>query len=225
MRQCTLFKRSPGVDSWPVCLDTRTLIRSSISSVRSRRCTAGATTLGTSRPPRCFRDRTALREAAWPPGYFHDDHTHRDRGAPPRHECSAGVQQETARPPLRHLRSRCRRIGDHPTAAGPRCPRHCRRRSKRLPVARRRYAYPTRRWIRRTLNPRGVTAPLKQALAGADFSSSQRAPLLDATYRDDGRRGIVFALSNPDPEVYPLEARHHAAVGVPRGAVTSPPDQ
>ena len=73
---------------------------------------------------------------------------------------------------------------------------------------------PTRRWIAENTTPRGVTGSLKQALADAEVFIGVSAPrLLDgddiATMAD---RAIVFALSNPDPEVDPLEARKHAAV-------------
>src|SRR6201999_1101907 len=75
------------------------------------------------------------------------------------------------------------------------------------------YADPTRRWIAENTNPRGVTGSLKQALADADVFIGVSAPrLLDgdniATMAD---QAIVFALSNPDPEVDPLEAGGGAA--------------
>ncbi|WP_258347408.1 NAD(P)-dependent malic enzyme [Saccharopolyspora gregorii] len=62
-------------------------------------------------------------------------------------------------------------------------------------------------------NPRGITGGLENALDGADVligvSAGQIPEELVATMADDA---IVFALSNPDPEVHPDVARKHAAV-------------
>ncbi|MEU6131983.1 malic enzyme-like NAD(P)-binding protein [Saccharopolyspora sp. NPDC047091] len=62
-------------------------------------------------------------------------------------------------------------------------------------------------------NPRGITGGLENALDGADVligvSAGQIPEELVATMADDA---IVFALSNPDPEVHPDVARRHAAV-------------
>ncbi|MWB99485.1 NAD(P)-dependent malic enzyme [Agromyces seonyuensis] len=62
-------------------------------------------------------------------------------------------------------------------------------------------------------NPRELAGGLAEALAGADVfigvSSSTVAEELLATMSDDA---IVFALSNPDPEVHPDVAARHARV-------------
>ncbi|GAB2664788.1 NADP-dependent malic enzyme [Saccharopolyspora gloriosae] len=62
-------------------------------------------------------------------------------------------------------------------------------------------------------NPRGITGGLESALDGADVligvSAGQIPEELVATMADDA---IVFALSNPDPEVHPEVAGRHAAV-------------
>jgi malate dehydrogenase (oxaloacetate-decarboxylating) len=62
-------------------------------------------------------------------------------------------------------------------------------------------------------NPRGVTGGTAEALAGADVFigvSSSTVPEEHLAGMTDG--AIVFALSNPDPEVAPDVARRHAAV-------------
>lgn len=62
-------------------------------------------------------------------------------------------------------------------------------------------------------NPRGVTGGVAEALAGADvfvgLSSSTLPEELLATMAPEG---MVFALSNPDPEVHPEVAARHAAI-------------
>ncbi|MDQ4489197.1 NADP-dependent malic enzyme [Sinomonas sp. ASV486] len=62
-------------------------------------------------------------------------------------------------------------------------------------------------------NPRGVAGGIAQALEGADVFigvSSSKVPEEDIARMAEG--AIVFALSNPDPEVAPDVARRHAAV-------------
>ncbi|GAB08550.1 malate dehydrogenase [Gordonia araii NBRC 100433] len=62
-------------------------------------------------------------------------------------------------------------------------------------------------------NPRRLTGGATEALAGADVflgvSAGTIAEDLIASMNDDA---IVFALSNPDPEIHPDVARKHAAV-------------
>ncbi len=62
-------------------------------------------------------------------------------------------------------------------------------------------------------NPRGLVGGAAEALAGADVFLGVSAGLIDEAYiasmNDDA---IVFALSNPDPEIHPDVAAEHAAV-------------
>lgn len=62
-------------------------------------------------------------------------------------------------------------------------------------------------------NPRALTGGVAEAVAGADMFLGLSAGLVPeeiiATMAPDG---IVFALSNPDPEIHPDAARRHAAV-------------
>ncbi|GEE01404.1 putative malate dehydrogenase [Gordonia spumicola] len=62
-------------------------------------------------------------------------------------------------------------------------------------------------------NPRGLTGGAAEALDGADVFLGVSAGLIDesfiASMNDDA---IVFALSNPDPEIHPETAKKHAAV-------------
>jgi malate dehydrogenase (oxaloacetate-decarboxylating) len=62
-------------------------------------------------------------------------------------------------------------------------------------------------------NPRGVTGGLAAALEGADvFVGLSSAKLPEELLARMAREAIVFALSNPDPEIHPDVARRHAAI-------------
>jgi len=72
---------------------------------------------------------------------------------------------------------------------------------------------PVKADLARRTNPRGLTGGMAEALAGADVFLGVSAGLvpedLIATMAPDC---IVFALSNPDPEIHPDVARKYAAV-------------
>ena len=71
-----------------------------------------------------------------------------------------------------------------------------------------------RRWIADTTNPRGAQGTLAEMLVDADVFIGVSAPNL-LTGEDIARmapKAIVFALSNPDPEVDPFAASQHAAI-------------
>jgi malate dehydrogenase (oxaloacetate-decarboxylating) len=62
-------------------------------------------------------------------------------------------------------------------------------------------------------NPRGVTGGLEEAIEGADvFVGLSCAKVPEELLARMARDAIVFALSNPDPEVHPDVARRHAAI-------------
>ncbi|MBN9754154.1 MULTISPECIES: NADP-dependent malic enzyme [unclassified Pseudonocardia] len=62
-------------------------------------------------------------------------------------------------------------------------------------------------------NPRGVTGGVAEALAGADvFVGLSSATLPEELLATMAPEGMVFALSNPDPEVHPEVAARHAAI-------------
>ncbi|MFJ4211075.1 NADP-dependent malic enzyme [Paenarthrobacter sp. NPDC089675] len=68
------------------------------------------------------------------------------------------------------------------------------------------------RFAQRT-NPRGVTGGPAEALTGADvFVGVSSSKLAEEHLQLMNDQSIVFALSNPDPEVLPEVARKHAAV-------------
>ncbi len=62
-------------------------------------------------------------------------------------------------------------------------------------------------------NPRGLTGGIAEALAGADVFMGVSAGLVPETLiATMTPGGIVFAMSNPDPEIHPDVARKYAAV-------------
>ena len=62
-------------------------------------------------------------------------------------------------------------------------------------------------------NPRGVTGGIAEALDGADvFVGLSSATLPEELLATMAPEGMVFALSNPDPEVHPDVAARHAAI-------------
>jgi malate dehydrogenase (oxaloacetate-decarboxylating) len=62
-------------------------------------------------------------------------------------------------------------------------------------------------------NPRGITGGIAEALDGADVFLGVSAGLVpEELIATMAPAGIVFALSNPDPEIHPDAARKHAAV-------------
>ena len=62
-------------------------------------------------------------------------------------------------------------------------------------------------------NPRGLTGGLAEALAGADVFMGVSAGLVpEELIATMAPKGIVFAMSNPDPEIHPDLARKYAAV-------------
>jgi malate dehydrogenase (oxaloacetate-decarboxylating) len=62
-------------------------------------------------------------------------------------------------------------------------------------------------------NPRGVAGGIAEAMAGADvFVGLSSATLPDELLATMAPEAIVFALSNPDPEVHPAVAARHAAI-------------
>ncbi|RRQ29848.1 NADP-dependent malic enzyme [Rhodococcus sp. Eu-32] len=62
-------------------------------------------------------------------------------------------------------------------------------------------------------NPRGVTGTAADALAGADVFLGVSAGQIDETYiASMAPESIVFALSNPDPEIHPDRAAQYASI-------------
>jgi malate dehydrogenase (oxaloacetate-decarboxylating) len=211
--KAALFKHFAGVDAWPVCLDTQ----DTDQIVEIVRCLApqyGGVNLEDIAAPRCFEIEARLREMLDIP-VFHDD------------------QHGTAIVVLAALTNALRVVGKTPAecrvvvsgvgAAGRAiiqllhhegftdivgCDRHGAVRPDNPNLDN------FRRWIADNTNPRGAQGTLAEMIVDADVFIGVSAPNLltgdDIAKMAD--KAIVFALSNPDPEVDPFEAAAHAAI-------------
>jgi malate dehydrogenase (oxaloacetate-decarboxylating) len=73
---------------------------------------------------------------------------------------------------------------------------------------------PTKQWIAEHTNELGFAGSLADAVAGADVFIGVSGPnlLTGEAIAKMGEQAIVFALSNPDPEIDPVAAGRSAAV-------------
>jgi malate dehydrogenase (oxaloacetate-decarboxylating) len=207
-----LFRVFGGLDSIPIVLDT-TDIDEIVETVVRLRPTFGAVNLEDVSAPRCFELERRLIEALDCP-VMHDD------------------QHGTAIVVLAALRGACTVLRRDITrlrvvvagagAAGVACAKILiasgvrditMTDSKGIMHAGRDGLNPVKAELAAITNPRGLTGELPQALADADVLLG----LSGATVSEDAVAGmapesIVFALSNPDPEIHPHVAAKHAAV-------------
>ena len=211
--KAALFKQFAGVDAWPVVLDTKD-VDMIVEIVRAISPGYGGINLEDISAPRCFEIERRLRDMLDIP-VFHDD------------------QHGTAIVVLAALTNALRVVKKSPSevkvvisgvgAAGHAiitllnqqgytdiigCDRHGAINPDNPNLDQ------FRRWIADNTNPRQRQGTLREVLAGADVFIGVSAPNL-LTGEDIGTMnpgGIVFALSNPDPEVDPFAARKYAAV-------------
>ncbi|MFP5070791.1 NADP-dependent malic enzyme [Pseudonocardia nantongensis] len=204
-----LFKSFAGLDSIPLVLDT-TDVDEIVETLVRLRPTFGAVNLEDVSAPRCFELERRLIEALDCPVMHDDQHgTAIVLLAALRGACA--VQRR----PLDSLRIVISGAG----AAGVACTRILRAAgaSDVVLLDSRGIVDAGRGGVKAELaavtNPRGLTGGIADALDGADvfvgLSSATLPEELLATMAGDG---MVFALSNPDPEVHPVVARRHAAI-------------
>jgi malate dehydrogenase (oxaloacetate-decarboxylating) len=211
--KAALFKRFAGVDAWPVALDTQDT-EEIIRTVQVLAPAYGGINLEDIAAPRCFEIERRLRDLLDIP-VFHDD------------------QHGTAVVVLGALRNALRVVGKKLTdcrivvcgvgAAGSAIIRLLQSGAPGEVLAvdidgivhRGRPGLDENlTWIAEHTNSGGVGGSLADALVGADVFIGVSAPNLFgavelATMATDA---VVFALANPDPEVDPTVALHHAAV-------------
>lgn len=211
--KAALFKRFAGVDAWPVALDTQDT-EEIIRTVEVIAPAYGGINLEDIAAPRCFEIERRLREMLDIP-VFHDD------------------QHGTAVVVLGALRNALRVVGKKITdctivvcgvgAAGSAIIRllQSEKPGDVLAVDIDGIVHKDRPGLDDNLasiaaqtNRTGKSGSLADALVGADVFIGVSAPNLFgaeelATMADDA---VVFALANPDPEIDPSVAMHHAAV-------------
>jgi malate dehydrogenase (oxaloacetate-decarboxylating) len=210
--KCALFKEFAGLDAIPVVLDTKDPDEIVETLVRLRP-TFGAVNLEDISAPRCFEIERRVIEALDCP-VMHDD------------------QHGTAIVVLSALMGASKLLGRDMTslrvavsgagAAGVSCSKlllamgvsditvcdsrgilHTDRDDMNIVKAD----------LARSSNPRGLTGGMVEALDGADvFLGVSAGVVPEELIATMAPNGIVFALSNPDPEIHPDVAAKHAAV-------------
>jgi len=204
-----LFKAFGGLDSIPIVLDT-TDVDEIVETLVRLRPSFGAVNLEDVAAPRCFELERRLIEALDCP-VMHDD------------------QHGTAIVLLAALRGACavqgrpvdglRVVVSGAGAAGVACARILLGAGVRdIVVLDSRGVLDAGRGgekaaLAAVSNPRGVTGGIADAMAGADvFVGLSGGALPEEMLSLMAPESIVFALSNPDPEVHPDVARRHAAI-------------
>jgi malate dehydrogenase (oxaloacetate-decarboxylating) len=204
-----LFKAFAGLDSIPLVLDT-TDVDEIVETLVRLRPSFGAVNLEDVSAPRCFELERRLVEALDCP-VMHDD------------------QHGTAIVLLAALRGACtvqgrgldglRVVISGAGAAGVACARILLAAGVRdVVVLDSRGVLDSARGgekaaLAAVTNPRGVAGGLAQALESADvFVGLSSAKLPEELLARMAGDGIVFALSNPDPEIHPDVAKRHAAI-------------
>ncbi len=210
--KAALFKTFGGLDSIPIVLDTKdpdeiveTLIR--------LRPTFGAVNLEDISAPRCFEIERRVIEALDCP-VMHDD----------QHGTAIVVLAALmgAAAALERDMSSLRLVISGAGAAGVACANILMAAglshvivldSKGIVHTGRSDLNPFKRELAEKTNPEGRTGGLAEALAGADAFLGVSAGLVpEELIATMAPNGIVFALSNPDPEIHPDVAKRHAAI-------------
>ncbi|GAA1127976.1 NADP-dependent malic enzyme [Citricoccus alkalitolerans] len=211
--KAALFKQFAGVDAWPVALDTKDT-EEIISIVKAIAPAYGGINLEDISAPRCFEIEARLRDELDIP-VFHDD----------QHGTAIVVQAALTNA----LKLTGKKIEDVSIAvagvgaAGTAIIKLLKASGARHIVAAGRagiiergsqHADANRQWLADNTNEEGFSGSLKEAVVGRDVFIGVSAPdLLDeADVAAMNENSIVFAMSNPDPEVHPVIASKHAAI-------------
>jgi malate dehydrogenase (oxaloacetate-decarboxylating) len=211
--KAALFKQFADVDAWPVCLDTQD-VDEIVRTVQILAPQYGGINLEDISAPRCFEVEARLRKLLDIP-VFHDD------------------QHGTAIVVLAALQNALKivdkKVGDLKIvmagagAAGTAIAQLLTETGVKNIVAYdsrgavyrdRPDSSTTSQWMLENTNPGNVTGSLGEGLAGADVFIGVSAPniVTEAEIATMADRSIVFALSNPDPEIDPGLAAKHAAI-------------
>jgi malate dehydrogenase (oxaloacetate-decarboxylating) len=208
-----LFKELAGVDAFPLCLDTKD-VEQIIATVKAIAPTFGGINLEDISAPRCFEIERRLRDELDIP-VFHDD------------------QHGTAIVVLAALLSALRVVGKQPQdikavvvgagAAGMACTEImlaqgigelvvCDRHGALYPGAD--FMNAEMAALAERTNPRGLRGGADEVLAGADLvlGVAARGALSYEGVRSMASDAIVFALSNPVPEIRPEEIPDNVAI-------------
>ena len=208
-----LFKEFADIDAWPICLDT-TDTEEIIRIVKAIAPGFGGINLEDIAAPRCFEIEQRLREELEIP-VFHDD--------------QHGTAVVTTSALINALKVVGKNVGKIKVivsgagAAGIACTKMIMHLGvKNLIVCDSKGAIHSKRtnlnssknWLAENSNPENESGALKEVIAGADVFLGVSAPNIigQKDVKNMAKDPIVFAMSNPDPEISPEEASPFAAV-------------
>ena len=208
-----LFKEFADIDAWPICLDT-TDTEEIIRIVKAIAPGFGGINLEDIAAPRCFEIEQRLREELEIP-VFHDD--------------QHGTAVVTTAALINALKvveknvEKIKGIVSGAGAAGIACTKMIMHLgvknlivcdSKGAIHSKRTNLNPSKNWLAENSNPEKESGALKEVLEGADVFLGVSAPNIigQKDVKNMAKDPIVFAMSNPDPEISPEEASPFAAV-------------
>ena len=208
-----LFKEFADIDAWPICLDT-TDTEEIIRIVKAIAPGFGGINLEDIAAPRCFEIEQRLREELEIP-VFHDD--------------QHGTAVVTTAALINALKvvgknvEKIKVIVSGAGAAGIACTKMIMHLgvknlivcdSKGAIHSKRTNLNPSKNWLAENSNPEKESGPLKEVIEGADVFLGVSAPnIIDKKdVKNMAKDPIIFAMSNPDPEISPEEASPFAAV-------------
>ena len=208
-----LFKEFADIDAWPICLDT-TDTEEIIRIVKAIAPGFGGINLEDIAAPRCFEIEQRLREELEIP-VFHDD--------------QHGTAVVTTAALINALKvvgkniEKIKVIVSGAGAAGIACTKMIMHLgvknlivcdSKGAIHSKRTNLNPSKNWLAENSNPEKKSGALKEVIAGADVFLGVSAPNIigQKDVKNMAKDPIVFAMSNPDPEISPEEASPFAAV-------------
>ena len=211
--KAALFKRFADVDAWPVCLDTQD-VDEIIRTVQLIAPVYGGINLEDISAPRCFEIERRLRELLKIP-VFHDDQ-----------HGTAIVVLAALKNSLKLVSKNiedCKIIINGVGAAGTAIAhllvlsgaKNIIGFDRKGAITKKRESNDDmRQWFMDKCNPDQFDGSLSECMEGADIFIGVSAPnvLVEQDVKVMANRSIVFALSNPDPEIDPVIARRHAAV-------------
>ena len=208
-----LFKEFANIDAWPICLDT-TDTEEIIRTVKAIAPGFGGINLEDISAPRCFEIESRLRDELEIP-VFHDDQ-----------HGTAVVSTAALINALKYVNKKAEDIKvvvSGAGAAGTACSKMLLQLgvknligcdSKGAINAKRNDLNSSKQWFVENTNPHNEEGTLKDVIAGADVFLGVSAP--NVINREDvktmAKDPIVFAMSNPDPEISPEEALPLVAV-------------
>ena len=202
-----LFKEFANIDAWPICLDT-TDTEEIIRTVKAIAPGFGGINLEDISAPRCFEIESRLREELEIP-VFHDDQ-----------HGTAVVSTAALINALKYVDKKAEDIKvvvSGAGAAGTACSKMILQLgvknligcdSKGAINSKRSDLNSSKQWFVDNTNPNKEGGTLKDVIAGADVFLGVSAP--NVINREDvksmAKDPIIFAMSNPDPEISPEEA-------------------